>query len=454
MRASASVSSRSSLINSDTKTISSWQVIMNFVWMAICFSLNHGCVTSLLGLASATLSDKLSGLQSGILYIFYLLSALFCSSSLVAVFGSKYALVTGVFLYCFYVGCFLLTNVEGFEWPAALTGAAIGGFAAGNLWTAQGTFFGETVKLYVQLTGAESKDVTSKFSGYFAFIYLSLEVVCKLLSSLLFLFSGNGFVYFVYTIIAVASTAGMMFVVDMKPYIQEHESKEQAVCSSDKVVGVLKLLFTDGRMIFLYPCIMAFGVMAGFINFYSNGTIVKDSVGKLYIGYLTSTTAGVAALSSLIFPRLVEIVGKGPVLILGQLSFLTEAIIFWALTDQELGHYLPLFLLYTLHGIGRATYESTMRATFADIWKDDQQAYAFANIVVANGGSTAICFLVYPYISKEAMCITGIVMASLGIMFYLGVRTTIQNNEAYEQLPETSGPITSGEDKKETPVMD
>jgi len=409
--------------------ITAAQVVRNFVLMSVCFSFNHGCVTSLLGLASSTLSDRLSGLQSGILYIFYLLSALFCSSSLVGVFGSKGALVSGVFLYCFYVCCFLVSNIDDtyVTWISAITGAAIGGFAAGNLWTAQGTFFGETVKVYVQISGENSKEVTTRFSGYFAFIYLSLEVICKLLSSFLYLFSGDGLVYTVYAIIAVLSTIGMLFVVDMKQYVNNYKSTPQKLCSSDKVSGVLKLLFTDGRMIFLYPCIMAFGVMAGFINYYANGTIVKDSVGKIMIGYLTSTTAGVAALSSLIFPRLVNVLGKGPILVLGQLCFFTEAIIFWSISNAKLGHYTILFILYAIHGIGRSTYESTMRATFADIWKNDQQAYAFANIVVANGGSTAVAFLVFPHISKEAMCITGIVMSVLGVVFYMGVRTTIKS---------------------------
>merc|ERR1719323_989805 len=101
-------------------------------------------------------------------------------------FGSKWALVTGVFVYCFYVVSFAVAAIApSIQWPVAIIGAVLGGIAAGNLWTAQGAYFGETVKIYSQITGKDEKDVTSMLSSYFAFCYLTFEVLTKLLTSML-----------------------------------------------------------------------------------------------------------------------------------------------------------------------------------------------------------------------------------------------------------------------------
>ena len=61
----------------------------------------------------------------------------------------------------------------------------------------------------------------------------------------------------------------------------------------------------------------------------------------------------------------------------------------------------------------------TTRAVFADIWSSkDVQAFAFANIIIANGMMTAIMFFIDPYLSKEAMCGIGIGSAICGILGY------------------------------------
>jgi len=48
-----------------------------------------------------------------------------------------------------------------------------------------------------------------------------------------------------------------------------------------------------------------------------------------------------------------------------------------------------LSLIYTLHGIGRSTFEGTLRAEFVDMFRDEIEG-AFANIVFFSGASSAI----------------------------------------------------------------
>lgn len=405
--------------------ITTFQVTRSFLFMGLCFSLNHGCVTALLGLASANLGDELSGLQSGTLYICYVLAALTMSGALVSIFGSKWSLFVGVLLYCAYVSCFILSNIEAIKWPAAIIGAAIGGFAAGNLWTAQGAYFGETVKVYCKISNKDSKEVTSMLGSYFAFTYLFFEVGCKLLSSLLYLTNyGDSFVYVVFTILAVAATAGMSTITNMSSYLDEVETGDKkSGFTTEKVMGALNIVRTDKRMLYMWPSLMSFGVLSSFLNYYVNGTIVKESIGKNYIGYLGSVVAGTAAICSLGFGAVQKQYGKGVLLILGQVCFFSEAAFCLMFSNAQLGDYLPLFLLYAVHGVGRSTFESTMRATFADIWTDDLTPYAFANIIIANGGMTSICFFVFPHITKAPMCILGMFMSALGIFGYISARS-------------------------------
>ena len=49
-------------------------------------------------------------------------------------------------------------------------------------------------------------------------------------------------------------------------------------------------------------------------------------------------------------------------------------------------------------GFGRATFESTLRATFADFFSHDTDG-AFANIVLQSGLSSSLAFFLFPHIT-------------------------------------------------------
>ena len=49
-------------------------------------------------------------------------------------------------------------------------------------------------------------------------------------------------------------------------------------------------------------------------------------------------------------------------------------------------------IVYSLHGVGRATFEGTLKATFADYFPYEKEG-AFANIILQNGLSGAIGYM-------------------------------------------------------------
>ena len=118
-------------------------LLYSFIGMTVAFGANHGTVTAALTLASSQLGDRLGGWQTGVLYTTYTLSALFSAAGMVETIGPRRVLALGMFLYCAYTGSFLVAIMfPSAAEPVALTGAAVGGIAAGWLWTAQGVYFG------------------------------------------------------------------------------------------------------------------------------------------------------------------------------------------------------------------------------------------------------------------------------------------------------------------------
>jgi MFS family permease len=67
-------------------------------------------------------------------------------------------------------------------------------------------------------------------------------------------------------------------------------------------------------------------------------------------------------------------------------------IIFPHVTDEShQWNWWSLVGVYTLHGVGRATFEGTLKSTFADYFAYEKEG-AFANIILQNGLSSALGF--------------------------------------------------------------
>lgn len=174
----------------------------NFIRMALLFSLNHGCITSLLNLSYLLLGAR-GAFQSGVLYVTYALTALVASASIVAHLGSRRALIASSSLYCLYVMSFpMALLIQTKDWFAhadsrdaaqtvvAVSGGAIGGIAAGFLWAAQGSYFAQTAKLYALDTNSTPESASSQFAATFGVIFLGMEVVLKVLPLALKTFEG------------------------------------------------------------------------------------------------------------------------------------------------------------------------------------------------------------------------------------------------------------------------
>ena len=162
-----------------------------------------------------------------------------------------------------------------------------------------------------------------------------------------------------------------------------------------KVTAAAQLLWTDPKMKYMIGLNAAFGFASSFMNSYVNGQVVPVALNdpdSKYIGILGSWVPTVAAGMSLLFGRIAPTIGKGPILILGATCFGCVALPFAIQPDATKYTWISLIVIYTLHGTGRATFESTLKALFADYFPFEKEG-AFANIIFQNGLSAGLGYV-------------------------------------------------------------
>ena len=311
--------------------------------------------------------------------------------------GARNALWLGMALYCVYVGCFwIATRYEDLEKQrfVAYTGAAIGGIGAGFLWTSQGAYFAQAAEEHAAYLQQAVSVSTSYLAGVFAFFYLAEELLLRLLSTLLVGILSWESIFGLYTMVALGSAFAMPAVYNYR----SNDTNETARTASAlyKITAAGQLLWSDPKMKYMIGLNAVFGFTSAFLNSYVNGQVVpvalNDPEGK-FIGILSSWVAALAAGMSLIFGQITPLIGgKGPILLFGSACFVGVVVPFLIEPNAEKYGWGLLFLVYTFHGLGRATFEGTLKATFADYFPYEKEG-AFANIILQNGLSGAIGYV-------------------------------------------------------------
>lgn len=164
-----------------------------------------------------------------------------------------------------------------------------------------------------------------------------------------------------------------------------------------------------------------FALTAAFLVSYVSGTVEPISLmdsDSVYVGILFSITSSVAAVMSIVFACLAQKIGKGIILSVGTMCFFMVGFLFvWYPNITQDWNWTLLVLLFTFQGIGRATFESTLRATFADFFGDEKEG-AFANIILQNGGTSTIVFFLSSLISPVKFEWLIMISAIVGIWGY------------------------------------
>jgi MFS family permease len=179
---------------------------------------------------------------------------------------------------------------------------------------------------------------------------------------------------------------------------------ESGVSAFYKVTAAAQLLRLDSKMKYMIGLNAAFGLAGAFLNSYVNGEVVRVALNdpdSRYVGGLSALVAVVAAIASLGLSRVALRFGTGIVLVGGAMCFIGVAFPFIVQPNAASWGWGGLIVVYSLQGLGRATFESTLKATFADYFSYEKEG-AFANIILQNGLSSAIGYILsFRLVCKE-----------------------------------------------------
>ena len=297
----------------------------------------------------------------------------------------------------------------------AIVGALVGGVGSSILWVSQGTYFSCASQLFASKEGMMVEDITSKFGGNFAFIFLVFEVIFRLLSTLLIEAAGMSWkvIFGLYSLFSILPVIFMMNVLDLERQhnqynllqsgdgSRDNESEDDSDTQIHKASAALDLLKRDPKAKYLTPVNILFGLSTSFGMSVLNGEVIQKVLvdpNSTYVGLYTAITSTVAAGASLLFGRLESIhnsrfhCGKETVLTIGAISYFLIALQFLAFPDGSYWNRITLISIYVLLGIGRSTYEGTLRAIFADFFPSDKEG-AFGIIILFSGSASTIGYI-------------------------------------------------------------
>jgi hypothetical protein len=468
------------LLTTATSKGSSRTIWNNFTRMSVCFSLNHGAVTAVLNLAVVLLGAK-GSFMNGALYVTYALTALLAAAAITARLGTRGALITGTFTYCIYVLALPLTLVaQAAAWQEliAIVGGGVGGIAAGFLWPAQGAYFAASARLYAEASGISVEQANSLFAARFGMVFLGFELVLKVLPlgikaiesaieggdanrsaavapppmappSLPSPLSLGGpdvrtsdiVIACFYSVVAIGAAAGMLTILDLErvrtsdipsdPLTQAHADRAEgggagAATARPKVTlarvgAAITLWGKQPEILLLAPVQAAFGLCAALLGYEITGNIVKlkwPDNKAVAAGILSALVSFVAGALQVPFKKASSSFGKAPVMLTGLVSFTALGALTLFLDETQLAHYVPLISCYVLQGVGRACYEGTNKALYADFFTAEPDA-AFANIVITVGTASAIAYFTYPALDKQTMASIALGFSGLAIFTYM-----------------------------------
>ncbi|GAX22925.1 hypothetical protein FisN_24Lh214 [Fistulifera solaris] len=382
-----------SIDSEDHRWSKSEHVYYQFVRFSIYCAAVPACALACLALATAQLGT-IGSRQSGILYATYtLFSFIGATTFLIQRIGSRGAIVLGQILFGGYIALFWMASMlvhtsKGSAEISAWLGACLGGIGASVFWTAQGVYFAEAAQVHCEQSGRTIEESTSLLAGVFAFSFLVEETLVDVLATILVKVGVPwALVFLLYTILTIIAICCATTV----PIYPRHalENRQNTGCS--KALGAVNLLITDSRTKYMIGFNAAFGFAGAYLNSFISGQVIpKVFHDTSFVGVLVAIHGVTAALVSLCYSRMTS---KAPALFLGSLAFAFVAVPFFVEPDVEKnwgwGHVL---FIYSIHGVGRATFEGPLKAVFADLFPRETDA-AFTNITLQNGLAGSVAYI-------------------------------------------------------------
>jgi MFS family permease len=413
-----------------------------FLIMSVAFGLNHATVTTPIIYASSVLTNSAGQGSNAMLYIATLIVSLLFSNPLFSLLGSKKGLSISMVLYAVYVFLFAFAANEcmerdakgkcvtgsGTQLPAAVVGAMIGGCGAGLLWTCQGAVFASSAQRLAEVELKDRAETTAELAGTFGVIFLGFEAGVRALTTLLHVYAKMNYsiVFYLYSALALASAVA--FMASATELQNGANAPKADFCT--KILAAVKM-WRDPKMWLLQSTNITFGFAAAWLGGYVGENILSQALSSGFIGFAGAMLSALAAVLSRVLGRVSQKTGKGPILLLGAACFA----LLGALSkcgDPARWHW-GVLVFYACMGVGRAVYESTNKAIFADFFPGPEQGPGvFANVFVFSTGASAAAFLLGALDKTEVELYILLLFAALTFPGFLLASAVAKRAEARE----------------------
>lgn len=375
----------------------------NFLVLCGCFSVAMATVLMLISLASSVFAQnaELGNLAGFSLWWTFMLCGFFVSATMTATLGPKRCIMIGLFSQCVFAASFIVagggaSNTDHDSvWRGVLVvvGHIVSGFGSSLLWAAQGKYMQLSTVVLAERSGGSSTDGGSlRLSLTFALCFLGCEFSTKLASALIPM-DNHPLFYSIFTITAFLATVGSSALVDLHSRWPSTEAEEMEL--EEGALMAYRLLAREPWGV-LSVCWLplTFGLCTIILNYDGDQKMVTDGPwGMQSIGYATSTLVGAAFVSVCVMRQLAQThETKVASIITACACFGLWASILLIMGFKALRYPAYLLCMYSLFGIARGVYESSLRSVVSDLFPDDGEA-AFSLLTTANGFAAACALL-------------------------------------------------------------
>ncbi|XP_077996346.1 protein unc-93 homolog A-like [Glandiceps talaboti] len=347
--------------------------------------------------------------------------------------GSRLTMVYSITFYALYAAANLFYSA----W-VLIPASALLGLAAGPLWTSQGSYLTTLATRYSEVTTQSRESAISYLNGVFYMLFLSSQIWGNLISSYI-LFGGSNFdvsnfpgrfcgnnycpgrdlpggaspigsdyktvnvllsVYFGSTVVGYIILRFMLDDLPNKPCSEKNGS----IGGLARLTTALRLL-KEQSFYLLVPLMMLSGVSMAFVYGDFTQAFITCSLGVHHIGYIMLAYGVVQAVSSFIFGRIMEYVGRFTLFTLGGacLFGLLAAMSTW---EPEKGDVNLLVTVAAMWGLVDAIWQTQVSSMLGVVFPNNQES-AFSNYrlwqslgaAMTFGYSNYLCMLTKIYIA-------------------------------------------------------
>jgi len=369
----------------------------NFHAMSICMGVNHAVEDLLFAYTTIVYRGTLGFDCNCLVFGVWALASMTLVSPVVAWAGSKAAIVLGLALYlCQYVA-FVACSAMPDDWQMhalAYAGAVCCGVGAGLVYTAGGTFLGQSAQRIASASGEPLESKTAGLAAVFGFWSLGTECLVKVIAFVLqeagvgmTATFGMGLPLALASIVAAAVGTSPVHGLAVTKPVAAHAAKDLRRCGDR--VGAASV-WLDAKVWLLSFLTVGFAFAIPFVNGIVGDKFVRPQLGKKYVALFS---AGIALLGSTMQGLLRFLAGRfgnGFNIVMASVALALMPIVAFVFDARSLGWWLTVF--YVLMGVVRAVWESTNKAVLVNHFPEPRTEAAFATMAMQLALSTCAGF--------------------------------------------------------------